>query len=548
VSVGSAVAAETADPTSTPRSKVSPGLRRLLRCRPPLSVAVLAVPAAVAVIRLIVAARHPFDFSGDQAILESSVRHVGHELLGPYSRFSFHQPGPALFWVLAPFYRLPGLSPAAMFLGAFCINVGSALGCVLVVRRFLGEASARWTAAVVGALLLSLTPRLLADPWNPYVLALPALLTVTLTAAAAGGSLAAAAGAAVGASFLVQTHLAVGPMVAAVCATTAVIAFAFHRIGHPRPHGRGQWAAVAAAAVVLVLVWTPPVIEQATRSPGNMTKLVRFFGQSHPEFDRGVDHGLGATAKLVSAQLTVLPFGHDQDQRPTEPIKVVLAGLAVLGAAAVAVAGWRRRLPFIAGLGAASVVGPLVAVWSGTRIVGEVYPYLLVWACPLLLPGVIGAGALFLSPSGSAQPARPWATRVAAVAAAGIGSCLVWTAATQPLVRYPPATDVVAAARLAQPWLTQHGVRQARIRIAQPPRWPVATGMAVRLEKAGVRTTVDEEWTPVFGEHFRPTGRETAEVWIADAAGRPPGSSGTVRLGTAGNTSVWVLADTSPGG
>ena len=106
----------------------------------------LALPAVLGAIRLGLAARRPFDFFGDQALLESSVRHIGRQLVGPYSRFGFHQPGPSYYYLQAPFYRLPGASAAALFLGAYCINVGAGLGCVLVVRRILGEPVARWTA------------------------------------------------------------------------------------------------------------------------------------------------------------------------------------------------------------------------------------------------------------------------------------------------------------------------------------------------------------------------------------------------------------------
>jgi hypothetical protein len=294
--------------------------------------------------------------------------------------------------------------------------------------------------------------------------------------------------------------------------------------------------------VVLTLLWVPPLAEQATHSPGNLRTLARFFRATHPAFDRGIDHSLSATTGQVAAGLTVVPFRHDRDAQPTNRTKLLVAGIGVLAAAVVAVVALRRRRRFVAALGAMSVVGPVVAVWSGTRIVGEVFPYLLVWTCVLLLPGVIGAGALFLPLRHPVPHRRGVFPTVVTLAASTLGLGLTWTMARQPLLPYPTVTDVGAAARLAEPYLASRGVHQVRVRIGQHERWPLAAGVAVRFEKDGLRSTVDQEWTFLFGDHFRPTGHEAALVWIADAGGTPPGGPALTRLGTVGEASVWVAS------
>jgi hypothetical protein len=511
----------------------------------PVSVAVLAVPAVIGAIRLVMAARRPFDFFGDEAILESAIKHVGEQLVGPYSRFGFNQPGPAYYYLQAPFSRLPGASAAALFLGAYCINVGAALGCVLVVRRFLGEPVARWAAVVVGALLLSLTPRFVGDAWNPYVLALPVLLAIVL-AAAGTRSPAAAGGAIVVGSYVVQTHVAAAATLAAVFATAVVIAVLHHRPTRQQappdapPSGSPSvrhWAApVAATLVVLGLMWAPPLIEQVTRAPGNVTRLVRFFRSAHPEFDRGIDHSVGHTAGQVAAQLTVVPFGHDRDAKPAATVKVLLVIFGLVGGIGVAAVGWRRSETVIAALGAMSVVGPVVAIWSGTRIVGEVFPYLLLWTAGLLLPAAIGAGALLVRLERLAKP------MLGAAVVVGIG--LAVTMARNPLLPYRSVTDVAAATRLAEPWLAGRSVERVLVRIADHDRWPLASGIAVRLEKDGFRSTVDQEWTSLFGEHFRPTGHEQATVWIANAGNSPPAAVSPTPLGVVGEASIWASSST----
>ncbi len=132
----------------------------------PWSVVVLAVPTVIGVARLVLSIRHPYDHWGDHAIFETAIRRVasGTQAVGPYSRFGFHQPGPAYFEAQAPFYWLSGASPRALFIGALSLNLGSALGCVLVIRRFVGEPTARWAAVLLVAFLLALTPALRSRP------------------------------------------------------------------------------------------------------------------------------------------------------------------------------------------------------------------------------------------------------------------------------------------------------------------------------------------------------------------------------------------------
>src|SRR2546421_667231 len=76
----------------------------------PLSLAVVGIPALFAVLRLLVGLHRTFTNYGDDAILETAVRRVvsGTQTLGPYSRFGFHQPGPAYFFLQAPFSWLTG--------------------------------------------------------------------------------------------------------------------------------------------------------------------------------------------------------------------------------------------------------------------------------------------------------------------------------------------------------------------------------------------------------------------------------------------------------
>lgn len=500
----------------------------------PLSLAVILVPASLGLMRLLIGLRRPFAHAGDAAVLETAVRRVatGTQALGPYSRFGFHQLGPSYFFVQAPFSWLTGGSSRSLFIGALVINLGAAAACVAVVRRQLGELAARWSAVVIVAYLLALTPALITDPWNPYVLGTPLLLTILLAARAAAGSWLSAAWAAVAATFVVQTHLGAGITVVAVFGLAFVVGVAGwkYRDRAAQPgHGRRTRAAFGLAAILLGLFWVPPLVEQATHSPGNVTLLARFFRDSHPEFDATVDHSLGTASEQVATELAAVPFGRPSMDGGNEPVRNALALIGMLAAVIAAVVGWRRRNRFLASLGVLSLGACGAAVWSTTRVVGEVLPYLVVWTGVLLLPVWIAGGLLV---------GRP-APRLLAITVGLLGTVLAWSMLRAPLPPIGDSPDVRTVTALARPWLAARGAHQVRIRIGEHDRWPLAAGLINELEQDGVDVTVDREWASLFGDQFAPTNRETAEVWVTGATATAPTGS-TQRLGAVGAASLWA--------
>ena len=63
----------------------------------------------------------------DEAVIELSTLNAlqGHQLLGPYSRYGWHHPGPALYYLLAPFYGLSGHRSVGLSAGALAINMAA---------------------------------------------------------------------------------------------------------------------------------------------------------------------------------------------------------------------------------------------------------------------------------------------------------------------------------------------------------------------------------------------------------------------------------------
>ena len=518
----------------------------------PWSVVGAAVPFLVGAVRLAMTVRRPYDHAGDHAIFEAAIRRVasGAQTLGPYSRFDFHQPGPAYFEAQAPFYWLSGANGRALFLGALCMNLGAALACVLVVRRYLGERTARWTALVVGAYVIAMTPALVADPWPVYVLALPFLLLLVLAAATATGSIVAAAGMVICGSYLVQTHVATGAAVIVVM----VVGIALATTGAIRRNRRSEplapprsspsrrirtGAVLLLSTVILSAMWVPPFLEEVSETPGNLTTLARFFNQAHPEYDEGYDHGLRFSAGQVVRQLTLLPLGRRADRGPAGPLDVAIAASGLLAAGAVVAAGRRRTDRFLLALGVTSLLGTAVAVWSATRIVGAVLPYLLLWTSGLLIPAWIGLGAVVAT-----RRRVPRLDRIgSALLAAGVVSVALtsgWSMLRAPLPPLRSAGDVTAATALARDWLTGHGLHRVRVQLGDHSRWPLAAGMILRLEKDGVAVSVDGHYTNLFGDQFAPNDREDATVLLTPPGLTPPPGEGLERLGEANGSVVWA--------
>src|SRR5262245_13575849 len=102
----------------------------------------LAVAAGALILAtgLILLAQRASDVAtfGDTAVIESYtwMASNGDLLLGPYSRFQWHHPGPLAFFWIAPFYMLSGARAAGLNAGALALNLAAlAILTSIVIRR-----------------------------------------------------------------------------------------------------------------------------------------------------------------------------------------------------------------------------------------------------------------------------------------------------------------------------------------------------------------------------------------------------------------------------
>jgi len=350
----------------------------------PGAIALALVPFVVSAIALIARVGDDYLPSADQAWIELQIRDIGRRsvLLGPYSRFGWFHPGPILYYLLWLPYRITGSTSLSLCFAALTLNAVALTAIALVAKRRGGLPLVLMTLLLTSLLASSLGAQFFRDVWNPSITILPFVLVVLLAwSTSCGEAWALPVGVGV-ATFLVQTHVSYGVTTAAVLVAgvvgAAITLWRRRADTLHRARVRSWIRAVAITVGVLVVLWLPVVIQQLTESPGNLGTLVRFFR------DHGREHSYGDAWHVVASQLSAWPdwvrgnvvrniYSGALDLSGPTPIAV---GALVLAAAAVFT--WRRakdalRLDVIIGL---TIVAGFVSV---SRIVGEIFPYLVSW-------------------------------------------------------------------------------------------------------------------------------------------------------------------------
>jgi hypothetical protein len=529
-----------------------------------LAVAAVAAFPLVEAVRILVRRPHVVLY-GDQALLELGARRAVHfdQLLGPYSRDGFHQPGPALLYLLAPFVRLLEPAGSGLYLGAVVLNGAALTATVIVLWRRLGPLVAIWAAVAIDLYCLCVGVGTLREPWNPYLIVAPMVLFVVLWAVATTGSRGAGVWAVVVGSYEAQTHIAAAGFVVALLAGLAGWVV-WHRWRRPPvpPAGRTWGPARITGAVALIGIWLPPVIELWRDQPNNARLLWDFFTSSQPAVS--LPHAL----KVAAAAVTIVPFGnHDYVLvlNRTGPELAVGLVLLVVGFAIAVVLGRRRRQPMAVALATAAVMGSVVGSASLTRTAGVVYPYFAVWLAVVPLSILLAIGVALLgpapTPTSAARPAhrRRLESRsvgrgrvlvsicIAASVAAGaltvtsdLGTRGVQTTtgsgpwpqgnAASPRGKARTIEDTAALADAAKGVLEPTD-RWVNLTIGTASLWPYAAGIVLELDEAGVQSTVSpSSWDLYFGSERRP-GRPVNlafDLFAASDTAARMGARGTI--------------------
>jgi drug/metabolite transporter superfamily protein YnfA len=187
------------------------------------------------------------------------------------------------------------------------------------------------------------------------------------------------------ASFLVQTHVGTAPGVMALGFAALATALVQQR-GKAEPSSSSAWRRGAAISVgVLAVLWAPVVLEQMSSPVGNLTKLVRFFGE------QGERHAFGETYAAISGHFSMIAHIDASYGTHAAASDVLLGSELARGAMAAMVAS--LVLPFVLGRfrgdayavsgAVVAVIGTVVAVIASTRVVGPLFSYLFMWTTGL---------------------------------------------------------------------------------------------------------------------------------------------------------------------
>jgi hypothetical protein len=390
-----------------------------------------AAPLLVGALRAIVT-RSAVWLWGDQAVIDIEARNslVGRNLLGVYDRYGWHHPGPLWLVLLGLFRWLGAGSAAALVFGSYLLQAVAAASIVVVAARLRGGATAWWAALIVAAYEWDFGPQRLGTVWAPYAIALPVALLVLLGADVVSNvdPWPPALGLVVCASFLVQTDLSTGVVVAAVVLVAAVARAAGGR-RPARQARRPWWVRAGVLAGVGLAIWLPPLVQQATTHPGNLSLLAHFFLSHHAQ------HSWHFVLRALGTVFGAFPLlrgrhGTSLDAKLTwltsEPVRrrpwylVYVAGTAV-----AALNGALRRRWKAAVLGALCLVALVAAALSVKLAYGPPFPYLVIWTGALAVPAWLAAWLAF-------APSTPPAYLRIALTPAGalVGAAVAVTFAT----------------------------------------------------------------------------------------------------------------------
>lgn len=231
---------------------------------------------------------------GDIAIIDLRVRDVftsALPLVGPYSRYGWNHPGPALFYALAPLNVLTGGAAWSTLVGGALLQ---GLAIVLTVRlawQRAGAFGALLIATAISLTAVGATERLFLVPWNPHI-ALPFFALFVLQVWSVGlGHYRHVVGATIVGSFLVQSHVGYAPLVAGGAVWAAVVVLLDLR--QDRSPLRNWFRSLAWGSAAAVVLWAPPIVQQFDGTPGNLGELLRFARRADGV---GLDAGLGVFA------------------------------------------------------------------------------------------------------------------------------------------------------------------------------------------------------------------------------------------------------------
>lgn len=480
-----------------------------------------------AVLVVIARLREPIWPLADSALLELGVIDAmnGQQLLGPYSRFGWRHPGPLLFYLLVPFYVAGGRGVTALSAGAVAINFAAIVVVVWIIWRHLRDDRALGFA-LLGFLSLYVARihGILASPWNPHIVVLPLLALVISAAGMASGDVRLIPIAAALTAFLSQSHIGLMPVSIALTFIGMVMVLGTNHFREYRSQATRLFVEIA--GWITVAFWLLPLIEELTRTPGNMTLIWRFFVAN--QSGQSIQNAIYTWSDMLAGTFRpdfYVPQGWQQDVQ-AHPWTLILAIVEIAALAAIATSAWRReRFHSIVAL--MSLVASIIGLWSTTRIVGDIADHEVFWISAIglinaaVIVGWLGALLQTILPAVRLRGATVAHTlalpSVALVVGVAVLSVRELTPMRQRWLWVNPKERIVRAlVNEIGPGLRRLAIRKPLVRVnLDGDLWGVAAGALLQLRKNGVPFAVSREIVSVFGQALSATGEEDWDVDFA---------------------------------
>lgn len=454
-----------------------------------LGLALLAALPVVPYLAFVLRSGVPrFGVVGDVAVLEQHARHVrsAATLLGLPSRFGWHQPGPLLAWLAAPF--LGGATSTGLHV-ATCLVTGAAAGSMVASARLFARRAHAAAALLVVLAWFAAFGNASVYPWPPAVVALPSLAFLVAIALFGRGKTGAALPAIIFGAFAFQTHVACAPVVAAA-GIAGIVAFGASR---RRDLARRDVLLLACGVLLLVVLSLPIAVEAlATPGAGNLGRIVSFFRHGERTPWREAFRGwLAATAwlpeRIAGRALTtdgVVPAVLGAETPASAPLSWA-AGRFALELAGLVVATRRRDVPGLFLL-AFAVLADAIAIVSLHFVRGPLSAYLVFAATAGTTLAWVGAlGALFaalgawLAGRSASMPVLAGLGLAAAVAATSMQR---WSIAARP---FAPATRPDLRDDLGA-LVAALGAHEHTLVVHRAGASAVADAVVLELERSGV--------------------------------------------------------------
>jgi len=332
---------------------------------------VLSMPIVVAALQSVDSLSRAI---GDSAIIQLYADDIPGKLplVGVYSRFDFHHPGPSLYYLVAIPVHIFGAYGLALIASAVAI---ASLGGILFTMYRRGGAGLFAIGVVLDVILIRSMALDVLSAWNPYILILPFGLAIVLTWSVWCRDWNALPWLALVGTFVVQAHVGTAPCIGFTLGSAALWAIV------ERVRRRCPTRPILTAASVMALLWLPPVIDQFTSHPGNFSQILTVGTGNSGEPTLGLVNALRLLGHLFSGvnPLTVAS---------TEPLELItaarVASLTLLAVPALvlsisAVLSWRNLLRDELRLTGLLLGLTLTSTVFLTSISGLPYLYLVRW-------------------------------------------------------------------------------------------------------------------------------------------------------------------------